>query len=47
MKGVTKADLVRGDILKMIEEAKKGNDWEEIERLKKELEYLDNHRSEY
>ncbi|WP_190233846.1 hypothetical protein [Mesorhizobium sp. M4B.F.Ca.ET.058.02.1.1] len=44
---VRKADLVRENIVKQMDDARSCGDEEEFERLRKELEYLDTHRSEY
>jgi hypothetical protein len=44
---IRKADLVRQSILDQLAEARDCEDSEEIERLEKELAYLEAHRDQY
>jgi len=44
---IRKVDLVRAEILRLIDEAKDSGDHEELLQLEKELQYLETHRDEY
>ena len=44
---IRKADIVRAEILRLMAEAEECGHEEELELLRKELDYLETHRSEY